>query len=278
MKIPDFNSKDDLFAYLRQNKAIMKTAKKAVMKYADAIDCPLFVINEATNEVTKAVIDHEAIKQDSFTVTVAINTTNLMDSHSDVHLPNIWNKSLKEQKNLYLLQEHKMEFKSIISDKVKAMAKTMTWGELGYKYEGNTQVLVFNATVSKSDNEYMADLYARDKVRNHSVGMRYVSLDLAMNSDNPADKAEKKIWDKYINEIANKEEAEAQGYFWAVYEAKIVEGSAVPLGSNFATPTISVGKEADEITSEPEPTDVTQQKAESNTNELLNYLKKQLTT
>jgi len=271
--MPDFANKNDLFAYLRQNKTLIKTQRKNATKYADAVDCHLFTIDNETEAVTKAVIDPEAIKQDSFNVSVAINTTNLMDSHSDVHIPNIWNKSLKEQKNLYLLQEHKMEFKSIISDKVKAIAKTMTWKELGYNYEGNTQALIFNASVSKDDNGYMADLYAKGKVRNHSVGMRYVSLDLAMNSDNPADKAEKKIWDKYINEIANKEEAEAQGYFWAVTEAKIVEGSAVPLGSNFATPTISVGKEADEITSEPEPTEVTQQKTETNTNKL-NFLNK----
>jgi len=243
INIPEFKDKKDLFAYLKQNKSIHLQAKRAALKHADAVDCHLLTVTDT--EVKKAAIDPEVMNLDAFNVSVAINTTNLMDSHSDVHIPGIWNKSLKEQKNLYLLQEHQMSFKSIISDEVKAIAKTMTWAELGYKYEGQTQVLIFNAKVLKDRNEYMAEQYAKGRVKNHSVGMRYVNLDLAMNSESKFDKEEKAVWDKYINQIANKEDAEAQGYFWAVTEARIIEGSAVPLGSNFATPTISVGKEPD---------------------------------
>jgi hypothetical protein len=50
---------------------------------------------------------------------------------------------------------------------------------------------------------------------------------------------EKAIWDKYIDEIVNKEAAEEQSYFWAVSQTKAIEGSAVVKGSNFYTPTIS---------------------------------------
>jgi hypothetical protein len=255
IQVPEFATKKELFAYLKQNKHIHIQAKKAELKRADAVGC--FLLEVKDNEVTKAAIDPEVINLDSFNVSVAINSTNLMDSHSDVHVPGIWNKSLKEQKNLYLLQEHKMEFKNIISDEVKAMVKNMPWSELGFNYPGNTQVLIFNAKILKDRNEYMAEQYAKGRVKNHSVGMRYVSLELAMNSESKFDREEKAVWDKYISQIANKEDAEAQGYFWAVLEAKIIEGSAVPLGSNFATPTISVGKEADIITST-EPSNDTQ--------------------
>ena len=82
--------------------------------------------------------------------------------------------------------------------------------------------------------------------------MRYVKIDLAMNSESPADAKEKAAWDKYINKIVNKEKAIEQGYFWAVTEAKVIEGSAVPLGSNFATPTISVGEPVKATPIEPE--------------------------
>ena len=51
---------------------------------------------------------------------------------------------------------------------------------------------------------------------------------------------EKAIWDKYINQVINRDASEEQGYFWAVTEAKVIEGSAVVMGSNYATPTISV--------------------------------------
>lgn len=253
INIPEFNDKSELFTYLRTNKDLHIQAKKSAFKCADAIDAPMFAHEGET--ITKAAIDPTILEADRFNVLLAINTTNLMDSHSDVHIPGLWKKSLKETKPIYLLQEHKMEFKSIISDLVKASAVTMTWKELGYKFDGETQVLLFGATIEKERNEYMAEQYAKGRVKNHSVGMRYVNILLCMNSDSKWDEVEKANYDKYITQVANKDEAEQQGYFWAVLEAKLVEGSAVPMGSNFATPTISIGKTTQEPpqgTQEPE--------------------------
>jgi hypothetical protein len=177
---------------------------------------------------------------DKIQAELVINTTSLMDSHSDVHIKGIWKKSVKEIKKPYLLQEHRMKFDHIITDEVTASVKVMTWKELGFKFEGDTEALVFDAIISKNRNEFMFDQYAQGFVKEHSVGMRYVSLELAINSESKYDKEEKKVWDKYIDSIANKELAENQGYFWAITQAKIIEGSAVVKGSNFATPTISV--------------------------------------
>lgn len=249
-----FKTKEELYSYLRQNKSLLMLEKKQQLKHADTVSACLYEYAPETPEAKKAAIDPEVSNDNfkSFKIAVVINTTNLMDSHGDVHIPGLWKKSLQEQKNLYLLQEHKMQFDKIISDNVKASVKTMGWAELGYDYEGTTQALIFNAEVEKDRNEYMATQYLKDRVRNHSVGMRYVTLSLAMNSESKYDREEKETWDKYIKQVANKEEAEAQGYFWVVTEAKIVEGSAVPLGSNTATPTLSVGKEPIEITPEPE--------------------------
>ena len=78
--------------------------------------------------------------------------------------------------------------------------------------------------------------------------MRYVSFDLAINSEAEWDKEEKALWDKYYPVIANKELADERGYFWAVTEAKIVEGSAVVMGSNSATPTLETKEEPSEDT------------------------------
>jgi len=250
MKIPTFKTQSELFDWLRQNKSMLIMEKKSVIKFADAVDCHRFSYDESKDVISKADVNPDAINMAAFPVTVVINTTNLLDSHGDVHVQGLWGKSLKEQKNLYLLQEHQMSFDHIISDQVKATARTMTWAELGYKYEGSTQALVFNARVEKDRNAYMAEQYAKDRVKNHSVGMRYVNISLALNSESKFDKEEKAVWDKYYPTIANKETADESGYFFAVTEAKIVEGSAVPLGSNFATPTISVGKSQPEA--EPE--------------------------
>ena len=66
---------------------------------------------------------------------------------------------------------------------------------------------------------------------------------MAINSSDDAYITEKAVWDKYYPEIANNKEADNTGYFWAVTEAKVIEGSAVPMGSNPITPTISIKNE-----------------------------------
>ena len=117
----------------------------------------------------------------------------------------------------------------------------MSFKELGYDHTGKSEVLIFDASIEKDRNSYMFDQYAKGYVKNHSVGMQYVKLEMAINSESSFDKEEKAVWDKYYPAIANKSDVDQQGYFWAVTEAKVIEGSAVPMGSNFVTPTISIG-------------------------------------
>ncbi|HPZ10702.1 MAG TPA: hypothetical protein PL110_21610, partial [Candidatus Eremiobacteraeota bacterium] len=57
--------------------------------------------------------------------------------------------------------------------------------------------------------------------------------------------------------------ADERGYFWVVKEAKIIEGSAVVMGSNSATPTLENKEfEAVEDTSNDEPLENTQKAEE----------------
>jgi len=239
-EFPDkqFENKEDLFKALRENKADLIATKKMAVKEADAIVIVPPVSNTEGEVIKAEEVELESL--DKIKAELVINTTSILDSHSDVHIKGIWKKSVKEIKKPYLLQEHRMKFDHIITDDVTASVKVMTWKELGFKFEGDTEALVFDAVISKNRNEFMFDQYAKGFVKEHSVGMRYVSLELAINSESKYDKEEKKVWDKHIETIANKEVAENQGYFWAVTQAKIIEGSAVVKGSNFATPTISV--------------------------------------
>lgn len=188
---------------------------------------------------------------------LVINTTNLMDSHGDVHLKGIWNKSVKEQKNLLLLQEHKMSFDKIISDNVKAKVEKYHWSDLGISLNGDTEALVFEVELQKERHPFMFEQYLKGYVKEHSVGMRYIKVLLAINSTEKYYREEKEVWDKYISEIANKEVAEEQGYFWAVTEAKIIEGSAVVKGSNPVTPTLSIEAVKDTYTDREEPSNDT---------------------
>lgn len=250
-----FATKEEAMTYLRENKSEIISKKRMMTKEADAV-----VYTSVTDEKGTAIKGISDITEDvrKIKVKAVINTTNILDSHGDVHIDGLWKKSLSERKNLYLLQEHKMTFSHIISDTVDAKTESKTFKDLGYNLVGNTEALVFNAEIDKARNPYMFDQYAKGYVKNHSVGMRYVKMELAIDSNSEHDKEEKQIWDKYIDIIANKDEAKEQGYFFAILEAKIMEGSAVPVGSNWATPTENV--EAVKNTSKPEAATALQDK------------------
>lgn len=234
--IPDSLKGKELFKFLKENKSILIAQKKYEVKKAD----PFTLSNHFVNNKGEVKKGNNPVLEDISTLntSLVINTTNFLDSHGDVHIPGLWKKSLNENKDLYLLQEHSMTFKGIISDEVNPFTKMMSWKSLGLDIPGETQALIFNANITKSRNEYMFNEYKLGRVKNHSVGMRYVSIDMAVNDDSKYYADEFEVWNKYIDQIANKDEAEAQGYFWAVTEAKVVEGSAVPLGSNTVTPTL----------------------------------------
>lgn len=252
MIIPTFNTKAELFKHLKDNKSLLIAEKKANKKLADAISyaVPISTPNGISiKSESFGQVDLETIKAE-----VVINTTNILDSHGDVHMKGIWSKSLKEKKILYLLQEHEMKFEKVITDELKASVKSYNWSDLGFsEFKGTTEALVFDATINSDRNEYMFEQYFKGRVKQHSVGMQYVNLYLCIDSDEKYYKEEKANWDKYINEVVNKQDAIDLGMFWAVTEAKIIEGSAVLRGSNYATPTLSVTTtqdiEADTVTS-----------------------------
>ena len=116
----------------------------------------------------------------------------------------------------------------------------MSWKDLGQPYDGQTEALVFESTIKQSRNGYMFAQYKDGNVRQHSVGMWYVvgKMFLCVDSTDKGWEQEKKNWDKYIDYAANRKDVEEHGYFYAITEAKVIEGSAVPLGSNWATPTL----------------------------------------
>lgn len=259
MKLPKFNSKDEKWAFLQKNKDLIIAEKKAATKYADCIAYSL-PTEYKKDGVVKALIDDVDTPEDVEVITakVVINTTNLVDSHDDCHIPGIWKKSLNETKSFYLLQEHRMTFDKVISDTINAITKKFTWDKLGFEnLQGETEALIFEAEISKERNEYMFNQYINGWVKEHSVGMRYINLFLCINSPSKQFMEEKANWDKYYPMVANKDYLKEDEYFWAVTEAKIIEGSAVLKGSNYATPTISVTIPKQDI----EPLESTQKEA-----------------
>lgn len=239
-----FETKKEMLAEIVKNKDVLIAQKKAILKKADGVN--FYYIND--NHVDKSDISQIDISNtDALNVRAVINTTNIMDSHEDVHIPGIWNKTLQENKNIMHLQEHELSFDKIIASKndLEVYTTFYNWRDLGVDVDGQTQALEFNSNVKKNRNKFMFEQYANNYVTNHSVGMRYVKIFLAVNDSDH--KEEFEVWNRYIGQVINREVAEEKGYFYAVTEAKLIEGSAVPVGSNSITPTRSVTPKNDGV-------------------------------
>lgn len=257
-----------------KNRELIISKKTNAIKHADVIALKSNIsalIDKDVNQTTKdANVEVQVVDPTILRAKLVINTTNIIDSHMDCHFPSIWKKSLQETKQLLLLQEHDMEFEKIIADSLsddfKAYTKTLTFNELGYDYNGFTEALIFDVQIKKEVNEFMFNLYLKNRVNQHSVGMRYVKIFMCVDSTEPMYSSEKANWDKYYPLVANKDVADTKGYFWAVTEAKVIEGSAVVKGSNECTPVMEIETEktniepldnTQELNNDNEPTEVT---------------------
>lgn len=169
-----------------------------------------------------------------------INTTKYFDSHGDVHFDGLWNRSLKANVGkLYYVESHSLKIADIIAwpENVKSFVRTMKWSALGRNYKGETQALVFEIPKDSIEHAGANKVISEKRDMQNSVRMQYVKIKLALNSDSSDWKENKELYDERIDSIANKDEVEKVGYFWAVDEAKIFkEGSMVIAGSNDATP------------------------------------------
>jgi len=232
----------ELFDFCVKNEQLIFHAKKSEIKKADGLYVPNYFVDDKGALVVKAANERPMIPDDAnkLKVDVVINTSNYFDSHWDVHIPGLWNKSISDMrgKGFYLLEAHGRDFDDVIGEGLKASAKKIAWKDLGFDFTGITEALMFSGEIEKGRNEFMFDQYRKGYVKQHSVGMRYVKLVTCINDDDYP--VQKENWDKYITQVVNRADAEESGIFWAVLEAKCIEGSAVLFGSNDITPTYNV--------------------------------------
>lgn len=232
-----------LLDFIVKNEDLILHSKKSAMKRADSIPVSNFLsVNERGAIVSKAMTDAEIISPDAtkMMVDLCINTTNYFDSHYDVHIPGLWSKSLKDnaKTGYYLLNRHKQNFEDVIGESLAGKTTKLSWKDLGFDFTGITEALMFSGTIDKARNPFMFDQYAKRYVKQHSVGMYYVKIVTCINDDDYP--VQKENWDKYFPMVINADDADEAGFFWAVLEAKVTEGSAVLFGSNDLTPTMAV--------------------------------------
>jgi len=231
-KNKSFDTKEDLFKELKANKKELIGLKTAEVKHSAPLSMSLNKL-----ETTKGIDG-----LDKGFIYPVINTTKYMDSHNDVHFDGIWNRSINDQQGkVHYLINHELEVGKVIAypKDVEVLVKDVLWKDLGADYSGYTQALIFKTNVFDYSNVDAKKIIKEEIEIQHSVRMQYVKIDLAINSSDEDTIEEKAVWEKHINEIANKDEVIEQGYFWAVTEAKIYkEGSMVLSGSNDVTPMI----------------------------------------
>ena len=114
----EFQTKQDLFKALIENKKELISIKKSATKNADAVSFG-YLDTSVKIDTNKEDVQSQLQNPEQLTVKVVINTTNFLDSHGDVHVNGIWNKSVKDNISFLHLQEHERDFDKVITDTAK---------------------------------------------------------------------------------------------------------------------------------------------------------------
>lgn len=204
--------------------------KKATTKLTDAWGSP--------SKVSKASTSKMDATANKISKTIVGNTYYWLDSHDDVHVKGCFSKSISENKNVFHLHDHEFKIASQVG-KISALREdTLEWSTFGVTKEGFTTSLVADTDILKELNPMIFKGYANGEINQHSVGMQYVKIDLAIKERDDEYGEENKNWDEIYPLLGNPEKADEKGYLWIVREAKLIEISAVLMGSNELTPTL----------------------------------------
>lgn len=232
----NFESKAEMFAALKESKEHIIGLKKAALKDTDPV-----MLHIRDKESEKALSDPMPTDVGSMIYPV-INSCNWLDSHGDVHIKGLWDVSLKDQAGkVYYIINHDLEIGSVIAypKDVEATVQDISWREMGIDIDGTTQVLLYKVKLTSAANKDFLEAVKAGAPIQNSVRMRYIAMTLCIDDSSDDFKQEKDNFDKYIKVVANRKDAEEQGYFWAITEAAVYkEGSAVLFGSNEATPIL----------------------------------------
>jgi hypothetical protein len=125
-----------------------------------------------------------------------------------------------------------------VGDVVNIYSQDISLSELGLNQKGTTQVLIFETDIIKEYNPVVFKKYRAGKIKQHSIGLMYIRIALAINDEE--NEKEYDFWNKYYDQVINKDIVDERGYFWVVSEIKLLENSAVLFGANELTPTLDV--------------------------------------
>jgi hypothetical protein len=250
----EFETKEDLFKALAENETLIVDAKKA--QIYKSIDKGLQIVTDQKG-IEKALTSEEnkGLKFDDNYYYFVVNSSNILDSHNDMHVDGNWKKTVKEQQGkVYLVFDHTLKRSEIIAMQkdIEMLTAKIPFTLLGKNYEGESYCLIYKVAKDKIVNKEAKQWLEDGHKLEASVRMQYVNIETAFNTNDKDYTKQKETYDLYYPQIANKEDFESVDYFWVVKEAKnVYESSLVLFGSNGATGLIQENKtDADIITPE----------------------------
>lgn len=231
--IPEFQSKKECFNYLIKNKTKLVNQKKSLPIFSDpSIYTPF---SKSKSFSTKS--EDQETNENEIDVKLVGNVANWVDSHMDLILPNAPLRSIKNRKHLIPhLHDHEHKIAAEIGDVEDIYLEDISLLDLGLEMEGSTQALIMESKVKREYNERAFLKYKNKKAYQHSIGLQYIKLELAINNKN--EEKEYDFFKKYYDQIINKESVDSSGFFWVIPEYKLIEISLVLFGANELTPTL----------------------------------------
>lgn len=252
--IPEGLSRKELHSFLIANKSQLIAQKKAFTKECDTVICPIEVYGGKAVDGIKQ-LGEPPQEATSVLVKVVANACWWCDSQKDVLIDNSAKRTIQQRKGLFVhLSDHTYKLEAQLGDVQNVYLENVPLRKLGVKMDGDTQCIIFETNILKEYNEKVFNLYRKGKVKQHSIGLRYIKIELAINDEDS--EKEYDFWKKYYSKVINKEAVDEDGYFWVVQEIMLLENSAVLFGANELTPTLEIRSHSSESgKSEPPPED-----------------------
>lgn len=240
VEIPAGLQGKDLFKFLIDNKSELIQRKKMFQKEFYCPTAPGIYFTQTKEGASKAATIGE-IPEDAtvIRVKVAANTSMFCDTQMDVLNRDAGKKSFTERKGMIPhIHDHEWKVGAEVGDVQKIYYEDIAISQLGLNQPGFAQALIFETDIRKDYNDKIFDKYKAGKIRQHSISITYVKLELAVNYSEY--EKEQDFWNKYIGQIINRDFVEDKGYFWLVNEFKLLENSAVLIGANILSGTLEV--------------------------------------
>jgi hypothetical protein len=240
----NFSNEKEMFAELIANKEfIIKEKTSQIYKSFEKG----LAISVSQENISKALEMDKTFKIDNDFYYFVVNSSNILDSHADLHVKKNWEKTVKEQqRKVFLVFDHQLKRSEIIAMKedIEMFTSEIPFSLIGKNYDGNTYCLIYKVKKDKIVNAEAKEWLDKGYSLEASVRMQYVNIDLAVKSKEEDYKKENETYEKYFPLIANKEDFKEEiNYFWVVKEAKNVhESSLVLFGSNSATGIVQENK------------------------------------